>query len=99
MIDAADVYVHEDDLRREVVELRNRASGLLYTSDRSLREYGEHLKPAEREAIVRDMQQCREMLESDDPDVLEQVLEQLEMSAHRIAETMYSEMAYTGEDE
>jgi molecular chaperone DnaK len=98
MIESADASVHEDDLRREVAELRNKATGLIYTSDRSLREYGEHLKSGEREAIVNDIQQCREMLESDDPDVLQQVLEQLEVSAHRIAETMYAEMSYADEE-
>lgn len=99
MIDAADAYAHEDDLRREVAELRNRAAGLIYTSDRSLREYAEYLSPAEQESLIRDIGYCREMLESDDPDVLAEVIERLEASAHRIAEAMYSEMVYAPEDE
>ncbi len=99
MIEAADSYAHEDDLRREVAELRNKAAGLIYTSDRSLREYSEYLSPAERENLIRDIAHCREMLESDDPDVLADVLDRLEASAHRIAEAMYSEMVYAPEDE
>jgi molecular chaperone DnaK len=99
MIDAADSYAHEDELRREVAELRNKAAGLIYTSDRSLREYSEYLSPAEQETLMRDIAYCREMLESNDPDVLADVLERLEASAHRIAEAMYSEMVYAPDDE
>ena len=99
MIVAADSYAHEDDLRREVAELRNRAAGLIYTSDRSLREYSEYLNPAEQENLKRDIAYCRQMLESDDPDVLADVLERLEASAHRIAEAMYSEMVYAPDEE
>jgi molecular chaperone DnaK len=99
MIQDAERYSQDDALRHEVAQLRNKAAGLLYTSERSLKEYGEYLQAAEREAMKRDMIQCRQDQQSSDPEVLKAAIERLEQSAHRIAEVMYAEMVYNPEEE
>jgi molecular chaperone DnaK len=97
MSEDAQRYQQDDALRREVAGLRNKAAGLLYTSERSLQEYGSYLQPAEREALKRDIQGCRQDIESKDPEVLSAAIARLEQSAHRIAEVMYAEMVYNPE--
>jgi molecular chaperone DnaK len=98
MMNEADRYKEDDALRHELAQLRNKAAGLIYTADRSLQEYKEYLNPAEREVLLRDIRQCREELETNDPEVLRTVIGRLEKSAHRIAEVMYSEMVYNPEE-
>ena len=99
MVGEASAFGEADALRREIAELRNKAAGLIYTSERSLREYSEYLNPAEREVLIRDIHSCRDGIESNDPTELEQIITRLEQSAHKIAEAMYSEMAYATDSE
>ena len=99
MVDEADAYRDEDEMRRAVLDLQNKAKGLIYTSERSLREYREYISPADAEAISRDIEECQAGLESNDPAVLEGLIERLEMSAHRLAEAMYSDYMYEPEGE
>ena len=42
MIEDADMHRQADVERRQLVELRNNAEGLIHTTQRSLDEYGDH---------------------------------------------------------
>ncbi len=99
MVGDATRYQEDDSLRHEIAQLRNKATGLIYTSERSLQEYKDYLNPAEQEVLQRDIRQCRDQLQSTDPVTLNTVIERLEQSAHRIAEVMYSEVVYNPEEE
>ncbi len=78
--------------RKEVAALRNKAQGLMYTTERSLGELDTYLTDEEKKKIQRDLERCRKSLEGDDPDVIKLALEQLERSSYRIAEVMYEEV-------
>ena len=78
--------------RKEVAALRNKAQGLMYTTERSLSELDTYLTDEEKKKIQRDLERCRKALEGDDPDVMQLALEQLERSSYRIAEVMYEEV-------
>lgn len=98
MVEEAQDNKEQDEVRHQVAQLRNKAAGLIYTSERSLKEYGEYLNPAEREVLMRDIHMCRDQLESNDPEELQAVIDRLEQSAHKIAEVMYSEMVYSPDE-
>ncbi|MCX4245864.1 molecular chaperone DnaK [Paraliomyxa miuraensis] len=82
----------EDRVRRELVDLRNRAETLVYTCRRSLEVYGSALAPADREDIERDAARLESLLEAS-PGLAElgQALAALESSSHQIYEAMLSE--------
>jgi molecular chaperone DnaK len=78
--------------RKEVAALRNKAQGLMYTTERSLGELDTYLTDEEKDKIQRDLSRCRKALEGTDADVIKLALEQLERSSYRIAEVMYEEV-------
>jgi molecular chaperone DnaK len=82
-----------DDAKREIVDLRNRAEGLLYSTERTLEEYGEALDPLDLELIQHDVDKLKAALEGDgaDPTEVEALFKALETSAYRIAETIYAQ--------
>jgi molecular chaperone DnaK len=81
-----------DVKRKELGALRNRADGLIYTTERSLMEFGSYLTDDEAQQIRRDMDRCRKALESDELETLSLSLQNLERSSQRIADVMYSEV-------
>ena len=68
MIQEAERYKDVDSERRELIELRNSAEGLMMTTERSLSEYGDLLSPLDVEDIQQDMAALKESLDSADPD-------------------------------
>jgi len=90
MIQEADRHRIADAERRELIELRNNAEGLVYTTERSVEEYGDVLSPLDIEEIRTDIHTLRESLDTVDPEELRLAIQNLEQSAYRIADAMYS---------
>ena len=72
--------------------MRNKADGLMYTTERSLGELGNYLTDDEIRQIRRDLDRCRKALSGDELDEIQRALEQLETSSYRIAEVMYQDV-------
>lgn len=88
----ADVNRQADVGRKQVAILRNKAQGLMYTTQRSLSELGNYLTDDEMKQIRRDLERCLKALETDELETIQQALEQLEHSSYRIAEVMYKDV-------
>jgi molecular chaperone DnaK len=88
-----------DALKKYLVDLKNRARALIYTTERSFEEYAEVLGPEALEPLQVDLETCRALADalSPDLDILEAAVVQLESSAYKLAEALYGEML--GDDE
>lgn len=90
MIDEAALNRTTDTEKKAIINLRNRATGLVYSTERSLAEYGEYLQKHELDEIHYDLRTVKELLEDATKEELEAILQSLEASAYRLAEAMYS---------
>jgi molecular chaperone DnaK len=99
MIQEAESYQIQDHLRRQLVGLRNKAEGLIYSTESSLHEYAQVLSPLDLEEIQRDVDLLRESLVTQDPEELELATHNLEQSAYRISELIYQQALSEGESE
>ena len=79
--------------KRELADLRNNADGLIYTTEKSLDEYGHALEEQDIEDIQAFLQGCKEAMDGDDVDVLRDAIASLETTSYKIAEAMYAEAA------
>ena len=90
IVDEAESYGAEDRQRRDLIELRNKAEGLMYSTERSLAEYADVLDATVLSEISSDVEALRDSLESEDAEELALAIENLEQSAYRIADAIYS---------
>lgn len=104
MVREAELY-HQDDLRKKkVAELRNNLDGLIYTTSKSLEEYGNHFQDEEYNDILQALEEAQRVIDHhpDDYELLRDCYQALEESSYRIAEAMYAIAAendeYAGED-
>jgi molecular chaperone DnaK len=79
-----------DEARKEVAEASLDAESLIYTSEQAVENYGDVISEEDRELIFDDIQNLKGAVEGDDADVIRELCTQLETSAFRIAEAMYS---------
>jgi molecular chaperone DnaK len=92
LVDEAENYRSTDAEKRDMATLRNKSDGLIYTTERSLKEFRSYLTDDEVAQIQRDIEKTRQAMLGDDLLSLEQGIANLEKSAYRIADVMYQDV-------
>jgi len=87
----AEAHAGEDAKHREAIETKNRADSLLYSTERTLREHGDKVPAADKEAIETALNELREALKGEDLDRINRSAEALGKASHKLAEVMYKE--------
>src|SRR6516162_4131092 len=90
MVREAEQHAAEDHQRRAVAEAHNKLDNLIYTTEKTLKEYGAQLDDASRKGVEDALNDARSKLESKDVDELNRAAEALSGASHKLAEAMYS---------
>ena len=90
MTKQGELHAAEDKKKREMVEVKNQADSLLYTAERTLKDYGDKVTAEERRAIEEAMHALKSSLSTDDLVAIKRETENLAKASHKIAEAMYS---------
>ncbi len=91
LIGEADKARTRDLERRDLADARNRASSLIYTSERALDEYGHVLSERDRVGLETELQACRQALEGGSAEELTRRVASLDQAVQRIGEVLYSQ--------
>ncbi|MGZ8424006.1 MAG: molecular chaperone DnaK [Candidatus Binatia bacterium] len=90
MVREAEAHADEDKKKKETVEARNQLDSLVYSTEKSLSEYGSDLDAGIKESIEAALKQAKETLEGQDPEAMRKAAEVLSQSSHKLAEAMYA---------
>ena len=90
MIRTAEQNREDDVVRRELAEARNELDGLLYTTERSLDEYGDAIPFEDLMAIREAITHCQTALKGNSVTGIRQAHEKLAQSAQTLADALYS---------
>jgi len=93
LVGEADNYKTTDAEKKQMATLRNKADGLIYTTERSLQEFKSYLTDEEVAQIHRDVANTRDAMSGSELDMLERAINSLEQSAYRIADVMYRDVS------
>ena len=89
MVKDAEAHAAEDRVKRESVEARNQADGLVYTTEKNLAEHGGKLPDADREEIEAAVAALKTALEGEDADDVKARTETLAQASMKLGEAMY----------
>ncbi len=89
MIKEAQEHAAEDRRRRELIDARNHADSLLYSTEKSLKEHGSKVSSADREAIERAIAELKEVLDKEDAALIKSRTDALAQAAMKLGEAMY----------
>jgi molecular chaperone DnaK len=90
LIGEAERHATTDQDRRDLVDLRNKADGLAYSTERALEEYAEHVGEAERQALQVAIEKTRAATESKDVAALRSAVDELSGLSYQMTEALYS---------
>ncbi|MCD5401564.1 molecular chaperone DnaK [candidate division NPL-UPA2 bacterium] len=93
MVKEAEKYAEEDKKRREKAEIRNQADTLVYTTEKSLKDYGDKVNEEEKKKINEALDKVKEALKGDDAEAIKKACEELTKASHKLAEAMYQQAA------
>lgn len=85
----AELHAEEDKRKRELIEARNLADSLSYTTEKSLRDAGDKLTAEEKKPVEDAIAELNKVKNGDDLEALKKGTETLSQAAQKIGEKLY----------
>ncbi len=89
MMKEAESHADEDKKRKEEIETRNLADQAVYASERLVKDAGEKLGSADKQAIESAAEDLKKAIERNDAAEMKRLMEALNQAQHKAAEAMY----------
>jgi len=93
MVKDAESHAEEDKKKRELIDARNRADQLIYSTEKSLKDYGDKVGSREKKEIEAAIEKAKQAMESDRLDQINEAVEALTQASHKLAEEAYKQAA------
>jgi molecular chaperone DnaK len=91
MVQEAEANATEDKKRKDQVEAKNHAEGLIHSTQKSLAELGDKAPPADKEAAEAAIAELKTAIEGGDAEQIKEKTTALAQAAMKIGETMYKQ--------
>jgi len=92
----AEEHAEEDKKRKELVEARNNADGLMHASGKSLKDLGDKVDAETKGNVEKEIENVKKAVEGDDTDTINAAIEELTKASHKLAEIMYAQASQDG---
>ena len=89
MVQEAEQNADSDKKKREAVEAKNQAEGLIHSTERSLKEYGDKVNEDEKTAIEAAITDLKGVIDGDDGDAIKEKTAALAEASMKLGEAMY----------
>jgi len=89
MVRDAEAMATEDKRKKEEAEIRNRASSLIYSTEKSLKEIGDKLEPSVKSDVENALADLRRISENGTSAEVKAAAEKLEQASYKLAEALY----------
>jgi molecular chaperone DnaK len=93
MVKEAEKFAAEDTKRKEEVEVINQADTLIYSTEKSLKEFGDKVSQAERAEIESKLNSLKQAMKDRNVDRIKKAMEDLTKVSHKLAEEIYKQAA------
>ena len=90
MMRDAEGHADEDKRKKQLAESRNEADTLVYTVEKSLKDYGDKLTESEKTEIQEALERCKKVKDtSNEQSEIRSAVENLTRASHKLAEHIY----------
>jgi molecular chaperone DnaK len=92
LVSEAERNAADDKSRRQLADLRNKADGLIYSTERTLEEYGQHVPEPEQRALRERIEKTRACLRDSDAAALASAVDELSALSYQMTESLYAKL-------
>ncbi len=90
LVKDAELHAEEDKKRKELIDAKNSADSLIYSTEKSIKEVGDKLDEETKNNINQAIENLKKAMEGDDVAEINRLSEELTQASHKLAETMYA---------
>ena len=91
LIKDAEAHAEEDKKKQKLIEVRNHADTLIYSTEKSLRDLGENVDNVLRGEIEAKIEALKKTMESTDEEAIRRSTDELAQASHKLAEKLYAQ--------
>ncbi len=91
LVKDAEMHAEEDKKKRELIDARNMADSLIYSTEKSVKESGDKLDEALKTDINNAIENLKKTMEGEDTEAINKSTEELTQASHKLAEIMYQQ--------
>ncbi len=91
MVKDAEANAESDKKRRQLVEARNQGEGLIHSTEKSIKDLGDKVPAADKDATEEAIADLRRALETEDVEDIQAKTQTLAQAAMKIGEAMYAQ--------
>ena len=91
LVKDAEMHAEEDKMKRELIDARNMADSLIYSTEKSMKDAGEKLEDALKADIDSAIENLKKAMEGEDKEEIKKLTEELTQASHKLAEIMYQQ--------
>ena len=93
MVEEAEANAEEDKKKKALIEARNHADSLIYSTEKSLGEYGDKIGAEDKASIEQAVAELKSVLDGDDVEELKAKTDALAQASMKLGEAMYKAQA------
>jgi molecular chaperone DnaK len=91
LIKDAELHAEDDKKKRELVEARNSADALIYSTEKSIKDLGDKIDAETKSKVETTIEPLKKAMEGEDAEEIKRLSEELTQASHKLAEAMYQQ--------
>jgi len=96
LVKEAEIHAEDDKRKKELVDARNAADALIYTTEKSMGELGDKVDSATRAEVQEAVTRLKGAMENADSTEIKRLTEELTQASHKLAASMYEQASQAG---
>ena len=90
LVDEAEGHAVADKALRSLIDMQNKADGLMYSASKTLEEFSDDVDASDKTAISEQIEKTRALMSGEDPDGLEAAISELSRLSYGLTEKLYA---------
>jgi molecular chaperone DnaK len=91
LVKDAEMHADEDKNKRQLVEARNAADSMIYSTEKSIKELGDKVDSETKSKVADAISALKKAMETEDVAEIKRLSEELTNASHKLAEAMYQQ--------
>jgi molecular chaperone DnaK len=93
MVKDAEKFAEQDKKHRELIETRNHADSLIYTCEKTVREYGDKVGAGEKSKVESAINKLKSLKDTENIDEIKRAMDELSRASQEFSKILYEEAA------
>ena len=91
LVKEAEAHAADDKKKQDLISARNQADGLIYGTEKSIKDLGDKLDAALKSDIEGKIASLKTLMEGEDIEAIKKATEELAQASHKLAEQLYTQ--------